>query len=148
MYETINPGERKEVSDFDAGVVNSAYEYAKNNNVYLTYTGSAAMTGTQSAETFQPEIASGIVEQAEWTKTLETKVYEELDRIVTANRDSVFAVTEDDAPILDDFSAGEFTFNLATKQETADSLFDDLSWMTGDDAEADQELDVELKPEF
>ena len=147
MYETINPGERKEVSDFDASVVNGAYQYAQNNNVYLTFAGSA-MTGTQSAETFQPEIASGIVEQAEWTKTLETKVYEELDRIVAANRDSVFAETEDDAPILDDFSAGEFAFNLATKQETADSLFDDLSWMTGDDAEPDQELDVELKPEF
>ena len=148
MYETINPGERKEVSDFDASVVNGAYQYAQNNNVYLTYTGSAAMTGTQSAETFQPEIASGIVEQAEWTKTLETKVYEELDRIVAANRDSVFAETEDDAPILDDFSAGEFVFNLATKQETADSLFDDLSWIDGDDAEDVQELDVELKPEF
>lgn len=147
MFETINPGERKEVSDFDASVVNGAYQYAQNNNVYLTFAGSA-MTGTQSAETFQPEIASGIVEQAQWTKTLETKVYEELDRIVAANRDSVFAETEDDAPILDDFSAGEFVFNLATKQETADSLFDDLSWMTGDDAEPDQELDVELKPEF
>ncbi len=147
MYENINPGERKEVSDFDASVVNGAYQYAQNNNVYLTFAGSA-MTGMQSAETFQPEIASGIVEQAEWTKTLETKVYEELDRIVTANRDSVFAVVEDDAPILDSFSADEFAFNLATKQETADSLFDDLSWMTGDDAEADQELDVELKPEF
>lgn len=147
MYETINPGERKEVSDFDASVVNGAYQYAQNNNVYLTFAGSA-MTGTQSAETFQPEIASGIVEQAEWTKTLETKVYEELDRIVAANRDSVFAATEDDAPILDSFSADEFAFNLATKQETADSLFDDLSWMTGDDAEPDQELDVELKPEF
>ena len=148
MYETINPGERKEVSDFDAGVVNGAYQYAQNNNVYLTFAGSAAMTGTQSAETFQPEIASGIVEQAEWTKTLETKVYEELDRIVAANRDSVFAATEDDAPILDDFSADEFVFNLATRQETADSLFDDLSWIDGDDAETDQELDVELKPEF
>ena len=147
MYETINPGERKEVSDFDANVVNSAYQYAQNNNVYLTFAGSA-MTGTQSAETFQPEIASGIVEQAQWTKTLETKVYEELGRIVAANRDSVFAETEDDAPILDNFSADEFTFNLATRQETADSLFDDLSWMTGDDAEPDQELDVELKPEF
>ena len=148
MYETINPGERKEVSDFDASVVNGAYQYAQTNNVYLTFAGSAAMTGTQSAETFQPEIASGIVEQAEWTKTLETKVYEELDRIVAANRDSVFAATEDDAPILDDFSAGEFVFNLATKQETKDSLFDDLSWIDGDDAETDQELDVELKPEF
>ena len=148
MYETINPGERKEVSDFDASVVNGAYQYAQTNNVYLTFAGSAAMTGTQSAETFQPEIASGIVEQAEWTKTLETKVYEELDRIVAANRDSVFAATEDDAPILDSFSADEFAFNLATKQETADSLFDDLSWIDGDDAEPDQELDVELKLEF
>ncbi len=147
MYETINPGERKEVSDFDANVVNSAYQYAQNNNVYLTFAGSA-MTGTQSAETFQPEIASGIVEQTQWTKTLETKVYEELDKIVTANRDSIFAVVEDDAPILDSFSADEFAFNLATKQETADSLFDDLSWIDGDDAETDQELDVELKPEF
>lgn len=150
MYETINPGERKEVSDADAKTVSDAYDYAKTNGASLTYVGSsdlaAAITGAVSAMPTQPEaavtLASNIVKQEDWTATLETKVLEALNKIANENRDSVF--TEADSPILEDFNADDFAFDLAGNQAEDNGLFDDLSWISDDSAPAEEKLEVEL----